>query len=204
MSFSEGTVLPVMEEFYTLQGEGCHTGKAAWFIRLGGCDIGCNWCDSRQSWNHRLFPLQQVDDIVAKALQYPAKAVVITGGEPTLYNLELLCKGLKNNGLETFIETSGAFPLTGEWDWICLSPKQQKPPVPDIFLKANELKVIIHSPDDFLWAEACRKACTPECLLFLQPEWSVHKQMTPVIVEYIKSHPEWRISIQSHKFMKIP
>jgi len=202
--FENGKKLPLMEEFYTLQGEGFHTGKAAYFIRVGGCDIGCSWCDTKRSWDPNIHKLAEVNDIVNNAKQQPSKAVVVTGGEPSLYNLDYLCSELKKNEIETFIETSGAHKLTGQWDWICLSPKKQKPPTADIFKKANELKVIIFDESDFLWAEECAKKVNKSCKLFLQPEWSQHKKFIPLIVEYIKKDPKWLISLQAHKFMCIP
>jgi len=200
----EGYYLPLVEQFYTLQGEGFHTGKAAYFIRIGGCDIGCRWCDSKLSWSpdiHRLVPVQE---IVESVISTPAKAVVVTGGEPTLYNLDPLCDELKKNGIETFIETSGAYPLTGTWDWICLSPKRNVHPVDAIYAKASELKMIIYEDEDFEWAEECAKRITNSCLKYLQPEWSRYRINIDPIVNYVKNHPEWMVSLQSHKFMKIP
>lgn len=194
----------MVEEFYTLQGEGMQMGRAAYFIRIGGCDVGCNWCDSKMSWNPELFPPVPVDDIVRRASEFPAKAVVVTGGEPSIYPLNYLCAQLKKAGIQTFVETSGAHPLTGQWDYICLSPKRQTPPVDGIHMKADELKVIIQTPDDFAWAETNAKLVKTSCLLFLQPEWSVFKQITPAIVDYVKQHPQWRVSLQAHKFMRIP
>ncbi len=200
----KGELLPLVEEFYTLQGEGFHTGKAAYFIRLGGCDVGCEWCDTKFSWNPDVHKLTQTDDIIDKALKYKAKAIVITGGEPTHYNLNYLCRKLKFNGFETYIETSGAYQLTGEWDWICLSPKITIPPVQTIFAKANELKIIIQKEDDFIWAEKNAKKVKNNCMLYLQPEWSCYNNIIHKITEYIKENPKWRISLQSHKFMHIP
>jgi len=202
--FENGTKLPLVEEFYTLQGEGFHTGKAAYFIRIGGCDIGCRWCDTKISWNADIHPLADVDTLVEKIAPYPAKAVVVTGGEPTTYNLDYLCSKLSDNGVTTFLETSGAYPLTGEWDWICLSPKRNQPPQPEFFDLANELKVIIFEEEDFEWAERNANLVNKDCKLFLQPEWSRHKEFTPKIIEYVKQNPKWQISIQAHKFMRIP
>lgn len=202
--FDDGRLLPLVEEFYTLQGEGYHTGRAAYFIRIGGCDVGCSWCDTKMSWNPDVFPPVKVDEIVERATSFPAKAVVVTGGEPTLYPLDYLCDELKKRGIQTFIETSGAYPLTGQWDWICLSPKSQQPPVEGIYMMADELKVIISSPDDFEWAEKNAAKVKATCQLFLQPEWSVYKTMIPIIVDYIMLNPKWRVSLQAHKFMKIP
>jgi len=198
------TKLPVVEEFYSLQGEGFHTGKAAYFVRIGGCDIACQWCDSAFTWDPSLFPEKDDDTIIENALKYPAKAVVVTGGEPLMWNLDILCKVFKNKGFETFLETSGAYPLTGMWDWICLSPKKQAPPKPEIYPLADELKVIIADNPDFDWAKRNAVLVRKNCHLFLQPEWSVHKTMTPLLIDFIKNNPEWRISIQTHKFLKIP
>ncbi len=202
--FENGNKLPLIDDFYTLQGEGFHMGKAAYFIRVGGCDIGCNWCDTKVSWQFGVHQLVDVEKVVKKAENYPAKAVVVTGGEPTLYNLNVLCQKLKEKNIQTFLETSGAYPLTGWWDWICLSPKIQKPPQKEFYQLASELKVIITSPDDFRWAEKNASLVNHNCKLYLQPEWSQHKILMPEIVEYIKQHPKWNVSIQAHKFMKIP
>jgi len=202
--FENGKKLPLIEDFYTVQGEGFHTGKPAYFIRIGGCDIGCSWCDSKISWKAELHKLVEVSEIVEKAASTPAKAIVVTGGEPTTYQLDFLCSEIKKQRIKTFIETSGAYKLTGDWDWICLSPKRQTPPQSEIFSIANELKVIIFEEIDFEWAEQCAAKVTKNCMLYMQPEWSRHNELTPKIVDYIKLHPEWNISIQAHKFMKIP
>ena len=199
-----GKKLPLVEEFYTIQGEGFHTGKAAYFIRIGGCDVGCSWCDTKFSWDPDLHPLVDTDIIVRNANQSECYAVVITGGEPSLYNLDYLCEQLKKYEIKTFIETSGAYLLTGIWDWICLSPKENTPPLNDIFSKADELKVIIQKPEDFKWAEINAVKVNAYCKLFLQPEWSRYSQILPEIVEYVKKNTKWSISLQSHKFMRIP
>lgn len=196
--------LPLVEHFYTLQGEGYHAGKAAFFIRIGGCDIGCSWCDTRFAWKPGLHPMVAVDDIVDHVLKSGTDSVVVTGGEPLMWNLDELCNSLKRNKISTFIETSGAYDLSGSWDWICLSPKRNMPPKDEICTLANELKVIIQSPDDFEWAEKYRNRVSSGCRLFLQPEWSRFKHITPEIVEYIKKNPAWSISIQIHKFLHIP
>ena len=201
---NKGKMLPLVEDFYSIQGEGFHTGKPAYFIRLGGCDVGCRWCDAKQTWNAKLFPPVATDEIVRRALLYPAQAVVVTGGEPLSYDLNYLCEALKSSGVQTFLETSGSQPLSGMWDWVCLSPKQKQPPLPEIFAKANELKVIVEAAQDFAWAEENAKKVSESCLLFLQPEWSRHKSVMPAIVEYAKQHPRWNISIQAHKFMNVP
>jgi organic radical activating enzyme len=201
---SEGKYLPLVEEFYTIQGEGYNTGKAAWFIRLGGCDVGCSWCDSRFTWNQDLHPLEDTEGIVSRAIGSGTDSVVVTGGEPLIWNLDLLCNELKKNKIETFIETSGAYPLSGTWDWICLSPKKNMPPYEEICLQADELKVIIQDADDFEWAEKYRNLVRESCQLFLQPEWSRYEKIIPEIVEYVKRHSSWKISLQAHKFMHIP
>lgn len=199
-----GSLLPLMEEFYTIQGEGYHTGKAAYFIRLGGCDIGCHWCDVKESWDATIHPLTPVNKIIENAKKHPAQTVVVTGGEPLIYNLSELTEKLKNEGIRTFIETSGAYPLSGHWDWICLSPKKFKGPRKDILEKANELKVIIFNKSDFKWAEEHAETVGPQCKLYLQPEWSKTSEMTPQIVEYVKNNPKWEISLQTHKYLNIP
>ena len=200
----DGTLLPLMEEFYTIQGEGFHTGKAAYFIRLGGCDVGCHWCDVKESWDAELHPLTAVGQIVENALKHPSKAVVVTGGEPLLYNLDYLTTQLRQKGVSTFIETSGVYPLSGNWDWICLSPKKFKGPTLSVAEKADELKVIVFNKSDFEWAEQHAKLVGPNCKLYLQPEWSKSKEMTPLIVEYVMNNPQWEISLQTHKYLNIP
>lgn len=199
-----GKELPVMEEFYSLQGEGYHTGKPAYFLRVGGCDVGCFFCDVKESWSADKHPLTSTDEVIARITENPSKAVVITGGEPLLYNMDYLCSKLKELGIAIFIETSGSEPLTGQWDWICLSPKKGAPPRQEILDIANELKVIICNEEDFLWAEENAQKVSSNCLLYLQPEWSNSKQMMQLIVDYALAHPEWRVSIQSHKYMRIP
>ncbi|TND07587.1 MAG: organic radical activating enzyme [Bacteroidetes bacterium] len=201
---NRGLLLPLMEEFYTIQGEGYHSGKAAYFIRLGGCDVGCHWCDVKESWDADLHPLTPADEIVKNALKYPAKAVVITGGEPSAYNLHYLTEELKKQGVQTFVETSGAYPLTGNWDWICLSPKKTSLPDPANYARAHELKMIVYNKSDFEWAEQEAAKVGKNCLLFLQPEWSRSKEMMPLITGYIMQHPQWNVSLQTHKYMNIP
>jgi len=201
---SEGRLLPAMEEFYTLQGEGFNTGQAAYFIRVGGCDVGCRWCDVKESWNSSLFPPVSTDEVVERAAAFPAKAIVVTGGEPLLYNMDYLCDRLHGHGFRIFLETSGSQPLIGNWDWICMSPKKDAPPLPEVAARASELKVIVHDDTDFGWAEENRRLVSSSCHLFLQPEWSRRSAMMPEIVRYIQAHPEWKISLQSHKYMRIP
>lgn len=196
--------LPVVEEFFSLQGEGFQTGKAAYFIRLGGCDIGCNWCDSRFSWNPDIHPVIETKTIIDRVKQSGADSVVITGGEPLMWNLDILCNGLKINNISTFLETSGAYPLSGKWDWICLSPKKNMPPVIENCKVADELKVIIQDKSDFEWAEKYNSMVSNTCKLFLQPEWSRFDDIIADIVDYVKKNPNWRISLQVHKYMHIP
>ena len=196
--------LPVMEHFYTIQGEGFHQGRAAYFIRLGGCDVGCVWCDVKDSWDAERHPLQSIDTLKQEVLKTPAEMVVITGGEPLLHNLDELTAGLQKAGLETNIETSGSSPLSGSWNWICLSPKKFKAPLPEVLPRANELKVIIYNKTDFAWGEQYAAQVSPNCKLYLQPEWSKAAQMTPLIVDYIKANPKWELSLQLHKYIDVP
>jgi len=196
--------LPVMEAFYTIQGEGYHQGKAAYFVRLGGCDVGCVWCDVKESWEASAHPKQTIGDIVAAAASFPGRLAVITGGEPLMHDCTALTDALHNAGFSTNIETSGAYPLSGEWDWICLSPKKFKAPLPEILPLANELKVVIYNKTDFEWAEQWAGRVSPACKLFLQPEWSKSAIVTPLIIEYIKSHPQWEFSLQLHKYIHVP
>ena len=198
------TVLPVMEAFYTLQGEGFHQGKAAYFIRLAGCDVGCVWCDVKESWDENIYPLQSIEEIVANAKKNPSRLIVITGGEPTLHNLKELTAALKKEKFSIHIETSGSSPLTGELDWICLSPKKFKPPLPEILLKANELKIIVFNKSDFLWAEKYAARVSSSCKLYLQPEWEKAAIVTPLIIDYIKENPKWQLSLQIHKYINVP
>jgi 7-carboxy-7-deazaguanine synthase len=197
-------VLPVVEEFYSVQGEGFHTGKPAYFIRLGGCEVGCSWCDTRYSWNAELHPLKKISELVENTLDSGTDSVVVTGGEPLMWNLELLCIELKKHEIMTFLETSGAYPLSGIWDWICLSPKVQNPPVQEIYNFTDELKIIVQEKSDFEWAEKNRSLVNKECHCYLQPEWSHYREIIAEIVEYVKSRGGWKISLQTHKFMQIP
>jgi organic radical activating enzyme len=197
-------MLPVMEHFYTLQGEGFHQGRAAYFIRLGGCDVGCVWCDVKDSWDAEKHPRYEIGSLVSEVKKTPAEIVVITGGEPLMHNLDGLTKELKAAGLKTNIETSGAYPLSGTWDWICLSPKKFKEPLSEIIAFANELKIIVFNKSDFSWAEKYEALVSPACKLYLQPEWSKAAKMTPLIVDYIKAHPQWELSLQIHKFINVP
>ena len=196
--------LPVMEHFYTLQGEGYHQGKAAYFIRLGGCDVGCIWCDVKDSWDADKHPLLNIEDLVSNIAKTPAKIVVITGGEPLMHNLDELTDALQKAGFKTNIETSGAHPLSGKWDWVCLSPKKFKAPLAEIIPVANELKIIVFNKSDFEWAEKYASLVSPSCKLYLQPEWDKAAEMTPLIIDYIKAHPQWELSLQIHKYINVP
>ena len=199
----KGVMLPLMEEFYTIQGEGYHTGTAAYFIRIGGCDVGCHWCDVKESWNAALHPPTHIDSIVANAKQY-AKTIVITGGEPLTWDMSALTMALKREDMKIHIETSGAYPLSGIWDWICLSPKKNKLPTASVYAAAHELKVIIYNKHDFMFAEEQALLVNENAILYLQPEWSKKEEMTPVIVKYVMDNPRWRISLQTHKYLNIP
>lgn len=201
------TLLPVMESFYTLQGEGFHQGKAAYFIRLGGCDVGCVWCDVKESWNAANHPKYSVEEIVEKAIQdskFTQSLVVITGGEPLLHNLNNLTKALQQVGFQTNIETSGSSSLSGNWDWICLSPKKFKAPLPEVVKAANELKVVVFNKHDFEWAEQYASQVSENCKLYLQPEWDKRETVTPLIINYIKANPKWELSLQIHKYINVP
>lgn len=193
-----------MEAFYTLQGEGAHTGRAAYFIRLGGCDVGCVWCDVKDSWDAEKHPKQTVEDIVQGAMQYPGRMIVITGGEPLMHNLGPLTNALRARGFTINIETSGAHPISGHLDWICLSPKKFKAPLPAVVPLAHELKVVIFNKSDFAWAEEFAALINPSCKLYLQPEWDKREQMTPLIIDYIHNNPKWALSLQTHKYIGVP
>ena len=202
VALQKGELLPLMEAFYSLQGEGFYKGTAAYFIRLGGCDVGCHWCDVKESWAAEVHPLVPVDTIVTDALAH-SKTMIITGGEPLMWNLDLLTEKLRAAGARTHIETSGAHPLSGTFDWICLSPKKIKRPVGDVLQKANELKMVIYNNNDFLFAEEMAAQVSPDCLLYLQPEWSKRDKVIPKIVDYVLAHPQWKASLQMHKYLDI-
>ena len=198
------TQLPVMEQFYTIQGEGFYQGRAAYFIRLGGCDVGCVWCDVKESWDAEKHPLKSISSIMEDIKKYPVEIIVITGGEPLMYDLTELTSSLHENKYQINLETSGAYPLTGEWDWICFSPKKFKKPLSGVANHANELKVVVYNKSDLVWAEENRKMVGKNCKLYLQPEWSKREEVMPLIIDYVKQNPVWEISIQIHKFIQVP
>ncbi len=200
---NQGLMLPLMEAFYTIQGEGYHKGTAAYFIRVGGCDVGCHWCDVKESWNAQTHPPTDIRQIAEDASRY-SDTIVVTGGEPLTWDMGPLTTALKALGLKIHIETSGAYPLTGTWDWICLSPKKNKLPKDEIYPRADELKVIVYNRHDLKFAEAQAARVGKDCLLYLQPEWSVRDKVTPLIVEYVMANPQWRVSLQTHKYLNIP
>jgi len=193
-----------MEDFYTIQGEGHYQGHAAYFIRLGGCDVGCVWCDVKESWDASLHPLVTITEMADRATAAGGKIVVITGGEPAMHDLAPLTAALQQAGQRTHIETSGVYPLTGTWNWVCFSPKKFKNPHESIFEKADELKIVVYNKSDFTWAEELAKKVGASCQLFLQPEWSKEKEVLPLIIDYVKANPQWQVSLQVHKYMNIP
>ncbi|TCK68636.1 organic radical activating enzyme [Winogradskyella wandonensis] len=199
----KGLLLPLMEEFYTIQGEGYHKGTAAYFVRIGGCDVGCHWCDVKESWLAELHPPTDTEKIVENAVKY-SNTIVVTGGEPLMWDMNPLTTQLKAKGVQTHIETSGAYKLTGNWDWICLSPKKNKLPTEEVSAKANELKCIIYNKDDFRFAEEQAQKVNDKCFLYLQPEWSKRDKMIPQIVDYVMANPKWKVSLQTHKYLNIP
>ena len=203
LKINEGTLLPLMEGFYTIQGEGFYKGSAAYFIRLGGCDVGCHWCDVKESWDPKIHPPTNIKNIVKEAKSY-SDTVVITGGEPLMWNMFPLTKLLKKNKIKTHIETSGAYKLTGDWDWICLSPKKNKNPLNEIYKRANELKVIIHNLNDLEFADKEAQKVNDDCILYLQPEWSNRDKMMPIIVDFVMRNTKWKVSLQTHKYLNIP
>ena len=198
-----GKMLPLMEAFYTIQGEGFHKGTAAYFVRIGGCDVGCHWCDVKESWNADLHPPTAIDTIARDASKH-SETIVVTGGEPLMWDMNPLTSELKSKGMQTHIETSGAYALTGDWDWICLSPKKLKAPLDEVYQKAHELKVIVYNRDDLKYAEEQAAKVNPNCILYLQPEWSKREKVTPFIVDYVMKHPKWKVSLQTHKYLNIP
>ncbi len=193
-----------MEMFYSLQGEGYHQGRAAYFIRLAGCDVGCVWCDVKESWDASKHPVLSIEEIVSSALAHPGRLAIITGGEPLLYNLDALTTALKKAGFEINMETSGSSPMSGKWDWVCLSPKKFKAPLKESIAAASELKVVIFNKHDFEWAETYAKQVPASCKLYLQPEWDKANEMMPLIIDYVKTHPKWELSAQLHKYIQVP
>lgn len=193
-----------MEEFYTVQGEGFYTGHAAYFIRLAGCDVGCHWCDVKESWPVEGFPVKTAEELAMNASNFPGKMVVITGGEPAMYDLNELCNSLKEKGFRVHIETSGAYPLQGKFDWICVSPKKFKSPLKEVLIQAHELKVIVFNSSDFAWAVNHENKISEGCKKYLQPEWGKRDQVKAELVDFVKNHPEWQYSVQTHKYMDIP
>lgn len=204
MSSNTPQLLPVMEQFYTLQGEGFHQGKAAYFIRLGGCDVGCVWCDVKESWDAEKHPKYAIDSLVEEVKKTPAKIVVITGGEPLMHPLDELTTLLREAGLACHLETSGSHSFSGTWDWVCLSPKKFKAPLSESLQKADELKVVVYHSSDFAWAEQYAAAVNSHCKLYLQPEWSKADSITSLLVNYIKENPQWELSLQLHKYINVP
>ena len=198
-----GEILPLMEEFYSIQGEGFHTGTASYFIRIGGCDVGCHWCDVKESWNEKLHPPTKTDLIISNVLKQ-SNTVIITGGEPLMWNMDYITKELRLNNVNVHIETSGSYPLSGNWDWICLSPKKNKLPLDNIYLKADELKIIVYNKNDFNFAIDQANKVSTNCKLYLQAEWSNREKMTPLIIDFVLKNPKWKISLQTHKYLKIP
>ena len=204
LELENGIILPLMEEFYSIQGEGYYTGNSAYFLRIGGCDVGCHWCDVKESWDTKLHPPTKVSDMILNILNLPTETVVVTGGEPLMWNMSFLTKSLKEKGLRTHLETSGSYKLSGEWDWICLSPKKFQKPLNTINPIADELKIIVQNKSDFKWAEQQRDGVSEKCKLYLQPEWSNKEKMIPLIIDYVMQNPEWQISLQTHKYLQIP
>ncbi len=201
---NDGSALPLMEHFYTIQGEGYHQGKASYFIRTAGCNVGCHWCDIKDSWDASIYPMVDVEEIASEAAGYPMNIAVVTGGESMMFNMEPLTQALKNKGLQRHVETSGAYEITGEWNWICISPKKFKYPLKENMLLADELKLIVYNDSDFKWATENAQKVNNDCKLYIQPEWNKAYQMMPKIVSFIKENPEWNISLQIHKYMNIP
>jgi organic radical activating enzyme len=200
----EDDKIPILEEFYSIQGEGFNTGKAAYFVRVGGCDLACHWCDSKESWKPEIHQFVKINEILKHVKNTAANTLVVTGGEPLIYNFDKFCDILKTAEYTLMIETCGAHNFSGKWDWICLSPKRQKPPLANYYESANELKVIIFEEDDLLWAEECANKVNNSCVLFLQPEWSKSEKTCKMVVDYVKNNPKWNMSVQTHKYLRIP
>ena len=200
----EGKLLALMEAFYSIQGEGFHTGKAAYFLRIGGCDVGCHWCDVKESWNANLHPLTEVEEIIKLIDRTKVNTVVVTGGEPLMWNLNLLCNRLRKKGLKVHLETSGAYPMSGEFDWICFSPKKNQKALDEIKQLANELKIIVQNKQDLKWVKQQQLEVSTSCKLYLQPEWSKRDGVIPLITDFVMENTEWQISLQTHKYMNLP
>ena len=193
-----------MESYLTIQGEGFHQGSAAYFIRTAGCDVGCPWCDTKDSWDKNIHSTKPIREISEEAIASESKIAIITGGEPLMYDLQPLTEELRNAGLQTHLETSGAYPLSGKWDWITFSPKKFKKPSPEVAMYANELKIVVYNKSDFQWAEQWAKEVSDDCKLYLQPEWDKREQVIPLITEYVQQNPKWQLSLQMHKYLNIP
>ena len=204
LAIEKGDMLPLMEAFYSIQGEGYYSGTPAYFLRIGGCDVGCHWCDVKESWEADLHPPTTIVDILKEIAKYPVETVVITGGEPLMWNLDKLTSAIKDMGMKVHLETSGAYPYSGNFDWICLSPKKMQPPLDAIKPIVNELKVIVSNKHDFIWAEQQREELSKNCRLYLQAEWSKRESVIPMMIDFVKDNKHWTISLQSHKYMNIP
>lgn len=193
-----------MEHFYTIQGEGFHSGKPAYFIRLGGCDVGCTWCDVKESWPADAHPMVNVEEMLGFVKESGAEIAVITGGEPLMYDLSPLTSALNQAGIRCHVETSGTHPISGKWDWVCFSPKRFKAPLEEFYPAADELKVVVNHRNDLRWAESHAEKVNSDCLLFLQPEWDKSDEVLPLIIDFVKEKPRWRVSLQTHKFIQVP
>ena len=203
LKLQNGTMLPLMEDFYSIQGEGFYSGSPAYFLRIGGCDVGCSWCDVKESWDAHKHPLTEVDEMISKILKYPCDTVVVTGGEPLMWDMTYLTQSLKEKKINTHLETSGSHKLTGDWDWICLSPKKRKLPRKNLYQIANELKIIIYNKHDLVFAVEESKKVSSKCKLFLQPEWGKFDKINGKVVDFVKNNPRWTLSLQTHKFLGI-
>jgi organic radical activating enzyme len=195
--------LPLMEAFRTIQGEGAYTGVPSFFLRIGGCDVGCHWCDVKESWDPKKHPLTTIPDIL-KQIDGNDKTVVITGGEPLMWDMTFITQSLKKIGKRVHLETSGAYEYSGIWDWVCLSPKKNKPPLKEWYQRADELKIIVYNLDDLKWAEKHAEMVNEKCQIYLQPEWSKREHILPVIIKFLEKKPKWRLSLQTHKYIGLP
>ena len=197
-------MIPLMEDFYSLQGEGFYSGRAAYFIRYAGCDVGCVWCDVKESWDKEAHPEVKLSTLIQRVKDSGTDFVVITGGEPAMYDLTAITDALHAENIEIAIETSGAYKIVGDFDWICLSPKKFKMPIEENYAIATELKMIIFNKSDFKWGEELQAKVSDKCILYMQPEWDKSEEMLPLMVDYVKEHVEWNVSLQTHKFLNIP